>query len=409
MTVTTELIIQDGTYLAYPSAPWRRADGSLAFIYARGVQPLWPYRDINDIWLATSTDNGETWATEYIFEVGGPELEVVCNAAAGITSTGTELVILGSLWVSDIPTWGMTYHPVQVWRKPAGGSWGRVDDIAPYPAEHTALNPGSWKFTVLPNGTIRLLMQGWNVAKTVAYLHYVDSTDDGLSWSDPVVIFSGTISGSIPSECSYYADGDNHVIVARVHDEVNPATGCAYFTSADAGVNWSYRGLITEDWVTLPTLHRLRDSRLAMFYGNRTRSPRTMSIRVGEFADIMAGAVGAWSEDIIVAEVESYYTTDMGYGGLFEAVDGSDASLSAVYFGGGPTVANIYQATGVLPAIGAALGYRVAAGACHHNLETARLIDNRIATVYDGTTPYTYQLVDGVPVEVATPSRIRSY
>ncbi|MBN1556920.1 MAG: exo-alpha-sialidase [Lentisphaerae bacterium] len=132
------------------------------------------------------------------------------------------------------------------------------------------------KITVTPSGAALMSVYGGKADGAGSAVGLLRSTDNGKTWGD----FSFITQETLLNETAVLALSDDH-IVAAVRDEKMPdgtvgekfaGTHLKFTESLDGGRTWSEPRAITERPGRAPgDLIRLRDGRLLLTYGQRTR------------------------------------------------------------------------------------------------------------------------------------------
>jgi hypothetical protein len=245
---------------------------------------------IGDVECWASTDQGRTWTKRGVPAAHEPPTSNRMNVAAGLTHHG-DLLVISSGWLlktlrkppaGTLPGFAGLVRILDPWvcRSADGGRTWAVDKRA-FPALSPSNEP------CVPFGDIHAGADG--ALRVAVYsrippppdqkklrvrrAYVYRSTDDGKSWGEPVALDPNT---SRSETTLLPLDAGRWLAAAR------GANGdLALYASADDARTWRFREQVGTPGQHPGDLLRLRDGRLLLAYGNRSRSPG-VEVRFGD-------------------------------------------------------------------------------------------------------------------------------
>jgi hypothetical protein len=279
-------------------------------------------RMIGDVDCWASTDHGKTWqqrASPAPHEAGTQSNRM--NVAFGTLPNGDAMLATGgwSLKPDTVRPEGLEIDqvlPMWICRSNDGARTWQIDrdgfpGFAPDGGRQFPFGPiqvGRQGVVLLP---VYSVVRGPNGEKASWSRVFVyRSSDNGKTWREPLPFDPDT---RINETALLHVDGSRWLAFARVDRLL-------LYESTDDGRTWRKQGAVTERYGYPANAIRLKDGRLLLCYGNRTRGDPRVE------AKLSADGGRTWSEPIRIVEVtksKDPILEDFGYPSSIELPDGN--------------------------------------------------------------------------------------
>lgn len=317
LPVTPTFVANTSTFDAF-GVLGKLANGTLLYAYREGASHVGA-ADFGILRYRTSTDGGATWsAATTIATEASVDLR---NLGGGVTPTGRFVIF----YTRYNPAGAVSYSVASRYSDDNGATWS-----SPYTLTTTGMTNAHPHGALIRTDDGQLLMSWYGDDATTFYSYVAKSTDDGATWSAPIVVISGlaaTASNSRFTESSFVALGGG-VVLGLVR--ADNGTAFTQVISTDNGANWSSQGQVTFDtWTNIqpstpPWLHVI-GSRVCVFYCQRIAIK--MRVAWADTAAVQAG-VSAWGHR---ADIATPSAVDSGYPSVITLPSGR---MVGVYYDG---------------------------------------------------------------------------
>lgn len=309
VSVNSGDILKDGFFNAFPQLH-QFNDNDVLLHYAKNST----HADYNGKRVGRiSTDGGKAFGNEFIINNTIPGYNTG-NVTTMVTKTNRFISLFspvtssntndGFLHIKYSDDKGQTFSP---------------ETLIPYPVGMTVCF-GFGKGVNIADGKIMFGFYGSTGVFGVSgdqRNYVITSSDNGVTWSNPVLVISTDTASFKYSEAAYgYCSGST--IIGIIRNDYNN-TKFVQVRSDDNGATWSTTGIVlfgdlTSDSPEIAPYYEANgDLYLSLWYVNRN-VPRQIRSIVAKVDDILVNGVSAWREDKIAGlSTHVFPTSDFGY------------------------------------------------------------------------------------------------
>jgi hypothetical protein len=231
------------------STPIDITQGSTSNWRAFGVLLCDPYQNVHLFWadmpeqgtaaIFYRNDIADSWSVPVdVVSVSYRDVFELTGAISAINNT------VHLLWVNTAASGDLYYSRAPLQRVSEPRAWS-----TPAILDQQVYNTG---ISIDAAGIVHVVYAGSNETGFQNDVHYIQSADDGITWSDAVLVFSKTtiVPSSIRSQMAIDDSGRIHVGVTVRSQDYGAQSEVGYLRSLDSGQTWSTYHKIDETGTT---------------------------------------------------------------------------------------------------------------------------------------------------------------
>ena len=256
-----------------------------------------------DVQCWASADGGRTWQQRGTPAPHEEPNSTRKNLAAGLAANGDLIVICAGLWNYYQPDLSVPWRVLPCWvsRSVDGGRTWTIDKEV-FPSKGPDGGP-CIPFGDIVRGhdeTLRVSVYTVKHDRSGLGVFVYRSEDDGRTWGRPVAIDR---TGSCNETALLHLGGGKWLAASRTylyhHDKDGQVRNVQLYASADDGRTWVHRMGLSPSYCHPGHLLLLRDGRILLSYGNRTKRPG-VEVRYSNDEGI------TWSESRRLSQIGGY-------------------------------------------------------------------------------------------------------